>query len=175
MSNQIFKLLVGISLCSALSLTLDFTNRAWADVRFPVAEVGSSLAGKISVPLFLPESLPLDRDIYFTAKVTPTGYNIEMSATPDCRGVTACFIGSLVAERDGKRSEPTSGPRQEYQALTLTGGVEGAFSKGCGAYCTALVDWEYQGVLYRVFMKNGNLETLQEIANRAIAAGPRSF
>jgi hypothetical protein len=26
-----------------------------------------------------------------------------------------------------------------------------------------------------VFMKNGNLETLQEIANRAIAAGPRSF
>jgi hypothetical protein len=60
MSNQIFKLLVGISLCSALPLTLDFTNRAWADVRFPVAEVGSSLAGKISVPLFLPESLPLD-------------------------------------------------------------------------------------------------------------------
>ncbi|WP_254173186.1 hypothetical protein [Planktothrix pseudagardhii] len=175
MPNQLFKLLVGISICSALPLSLDFTNRAWADVPFPVAEVESSFAGKISVPLFLPESLPLDRDIYFTAKVTPTGYNIEMSATPNCRGVTACFIGSLVAERGGKRSEPTSGPRQEYQALTLTGGIEGSFSKGCGAYCTALVEWEYQGVLYRVFMKNGDLETLQEIANRAIASGPRSL
>jgi len=31
----------------------------------------------------------------------------------------------------------------------------------------------YQGVLYRVTMKNGREETLVQIANSAIEAGPR--
>ena len=80
----------------------------------------------------------------------------------------------ISAERGGEPAQPPiRGFRSEFKTIQLAGRTQGVFYNGCGASCTALVEWQYQGVLYRVTMKNGREETLVQIANSAIEAGPR--
>jgi hypothetical protein len=62
----------------------------------------------------------------------------------------------------------------EFRNIKLFGGTKGIFVNSCGAYCTALVEWKHEGVLYRVTMKNGTQKELEQIANLAIEIGPWS-
>jgi hypothetical protein len=140
---------------------------------FPVREILSQIQGKTRVPIFLPSQLPFSQKIYLKSRVETNGYSVEISHTPNCNG-TPCFIGSISAERGGEPAQPPpKGLRGEFKTIKLAGRTQGIFYNGCGAYCTALVEWQYQGVLYRVTMKNGREETLVQIANSAIEARPR--
>jgi hypothetical protein len=141
---------------------------------FPVREILSQIQGKTRVPIFLPSELPFTRNnVYFTSRVETNGYNVKIGYTPNCNS-TACFIGSISAERGGEPAQPPpKGLRGEFKTIKLADRTQGIFYNGCGASCTALVEWQYQGVLYQVTMKNGREETLVQIANSAIEAGPR--
>ncbi|HLO48868.1 MAG TPA: hypothetical protein VK211_10680, partial [Kamptonema sp.] len=57
--------------------------------------------------------------------------------------------------------------------IKLAKGIQGVFHNGCGAYCTASVEWKRQGVLYTVAIKNGREADTVKIANSAIEAGVR--
>lgn len=176
MKNKSLSFLAGISLYVALPvMALNIADVAFADVSFPVEEMGSQISEVSSIPIFLPDSLPLSRTVYYDGEFDRNSYSIQLSAVPNCRG-TACFIGSLQAEKGGTPiAAPSPGEsRVEFKQIQLARGISGRFHNRCGAYCTALLEWQYQGVLYRVTLKNGRLEELQEIANRAIQAGPRS-
>ena len=140
---------------------------------FPVREILSQIEGKTRVPIFLPSQLPFPKQIYLESRVETQGYSIVMSSIPNCTG-TPCYIGSISAKRGGEPAQPPiRGFRSEFKTIQLAGRTQGVFYNGCGAYCTALVEWQYQGVLYRVTMKNGQEEMLVNIANSAIEAGPR--
>jgi serine/threonine-protein kinase len=144
-----------------------------SSISFPVREILSQIEGKTRVPIFLPSQLPFSQKIYLKNRVETNGYSVEMGHIPNCSS-TPCYIGSISAERGGEPAQaPPRGFRSEFKTLKLAGRTQGVFSNGCGAYCTALVEWQYQGVLYRVTMKNGREETLVQIANSAIEAGPR--
>lgn len=140
---------------------------------FPVREILSEIQGKTRVPIFLPSQLPFPKQIYLESRVETQGYSVVMSHIPNCSG-TPCYIGSISAERGGEPAQPPPrGFRSEFKTIKLARGTQGIFYNGCGAYCTALVEWQYQGILYRVTMKNGLEEILVKIANSAIEAGPR--
>jgi len=140
---------------------------------FPVREILSEIQGKTRVPIFLPSQLPLSGDIYLESRVETQGYSVVMSSIPNC-SATPCYIADISAKRGGEPAQPPiRGFRSEFKTIQLAGRTQGVFYNGCGAYCTALVEWQYQGVLYRVTMKNGQEKMLVNIANSAIEAGPR--
>ena len=144
-----------------------------SSISFPVSEILSHMEGKTRVPIFLPSQLPFSGDIYLESRVETQGYSVVMSSIPNCSG-TPCYIGSISAKKGGEPAQPPiRGFRSEFKTIQLAGRTQGVFSNVCGAYCTALVEWQYQGVLYRVTMKNGQEEMLVNIANSAIEAGPR--
>lgn len=144
-----------------------------SSISFPVREILSEIQGKTRVPIFLPSQLPFSEKIYLKSGVETKGYSVEMNSRPNCNG-TPCYLGSISAERGGEPAQaPPRGFRSEFKTIQLAGRTQGVFYNGCGAYCTALVEWQYRGVLYRVTMKNGREETLVQIANSAIEAGPR--
>ena len=144
-----------------------------SSISFPVREIVSQIQGKTRVPIFLPSQLPFSQKIYLKNRVETNGYSVEMGHIPNCNS-TPCYIGSISAERGGEPAQaPPRGFRSEFKTIQLAGRTQGVFYNGCGASCTALVEWQYQGVLYRVTMKNGREETLVQIANSAIEGGPR--
>ena len=51
--------------------------------------------------------------------------------------------------------------------------MKGVFHNGCGAYCTATIEWKSQNFMYTVAIKNGLESDLILIANSAIQAGKR--
>ena len=142
--------------------------------KFPVNQVLSALRGKTTIPIFLPSEVPFSTNkLYYQNKAEKNNYIVEMSLGIKCGG--ACYVGNISAERGGKIKEPPTTFRRgtEYKNITLANQTAGIFFQGCGAYCIAIVEWEYQGVLYRVNMKNGKEANLIKIANSAIKAGPR--
>ncbi len=141
---------------------------------FPVREILSEIKGKTRVPIFLPSELPFTRDnIYFTSELETNGYSATISTMPNCNS-TPCYVASISGKIGGEPAQPPPrGFRSEFKTIKLARGTQGVFFNVCGAYCTALVEWQYQGVLYRVTMKNGLEEILVKIANSAIEAGPR--
>ncbi|MEG3922666.1 hypothetical protein [Microcoleus sp. POL10_C6] len=144
-----------------------------SSISFPVREILSQIEGKTRVPIFLPSQLPFSEKIYLKNRVETNGYSVDMGHIPNCSS-TPCYIGSISAERGGEPAQPPPrGFRSEFKTIQLAGRTQGVFYNGCGASCTALVEWQYKGVLYRVTMKNGREETLVQIANSAIEAGPR--
>ncbi|ERT08810.1 hypothetical protein M595_1172 [Lyngbya aestuarii BL J] len=164
-----------LSLCVTPSLFL--SPSAQAEIKFPVQEMITKMKGRTSVPILLPSNFPSGRgSVFFEEKVNPQGYLINFTATPNCRA-TACRQGGMSAESSGMLTPPPpkSDSRSQYQTILLANGIEGQYYQGCRLYCTALVEWTYQGVLYRVTLKNGSLEDLQAIANSAIEGGSRSF
>ena len=144
-----------------------------SSMTFPVREILSQIEGKTRVPIFLPNQLPFSQKIYLKSRVETQSYSVVMSHIPNCNS-TPCYIGSISAERGGEPAQPPiRGFRSEFKTIQLAGRTQGVFYNGCGAYCTALVEWQYQGVLYRVTMKNGEEKMLVNIANSAIEARPR--
>lgn len=144
-----------------------------SSMTFPVREILSQIEGKTRVPIFLPSQLPFSGDIYLESRVETQGYSVVMSSIPNC-SATPCYIADISAKRGGEPAQPPiRGFRSEFKTIQLAGRRKGVFSNVCGAYCTALVEWQYQGVLYRVTMKNGEEKMLVNIANSAIEAGPR--
>lgn len=174
-SNKILTFLVGFGLCVIPRLFL--SPSVQAEIKFPVREMTAKIQARTSVPILLPSRFPSARgSVYFEEKVNPQGYFISFSATPNCRA-TACIQGGMSAESSGifTPPPPKSDSRSQYQTVLLADGIKGQYYNGCGVYCTALIEWEYRGTLYRVTLKNGSLEHLKAIANSAIEAGSRSF
>ncbi|MFB2934188.1 hypothetical protein ACE1B6_02830 [Aerosakkonemataceae cyanobacterium BLCC-F154] len=140
----------------------------------PTTQVLSQIKGKTQVPIFFPNKLPFttSEKIYFDSEVTEKGYSVSFNAIPNCQA-TACYIGSIEAERGGEFIQPERGITTTFKNVTLAGGNKGVFHNGCGAYCTATLEWKNQGVLYRVVIKNGEEKDVTAIANSAIQAGRR--
>lgn len=144
-----------------------------SSISFPVSEILSHMEGKTRVPIFLPSQLPFSEKVYLESRVETKGYSVTISHIPNCSS-TPCYIGSISGEIGGEPAQaPPKGFRGEFRDIKLANRTQGIFYNACGAYCTALVEWQYQGVLYRVTMKNGEEKMLVNIANSAIEAGPR--
>lgn len=162
--------------CAALSsATLLFARPSWAKVTVPVEDILSSL-GQVEVPVLLPNQLPFpflkEYPVYFNSTVNPSGYEVSFEYTQNCNLATACFIGSITAERNEQIQG--SEEAQTSKIVRLADGTKGQFTDFCGAYCMANLHWQSQGVLYKVTIKNGQLEDLVQIANLAIQAGTRT-
>jgi|GEM_PF-795236 hypothetical protein len=140
----------------------------------PVSEILPKLKGKTSVPIFLPTELPFnDRRIYYAVTAKKDSYEITLDLTANCQGSTACSRGAIYAEKGGDFITKMDGITKTYKNVELYGGFKGIFHKGCGAYCTATLQWKYQGFLYSIYLKNGLEKDAIAIGNSAIKAGVR--
>jgi hypothetical protein len=175
MKTRLLNVLAGLLVPVAIPFAaLTKPPAALADVPFPVDELVPQMFNKTSVPILLPSRVPFSEQVYFRGQVSSDNYEVGMYHSPDCTA-TACYIGAIQAERGGQLSTPiTEGRMPEFRNIKLFGGTKGIFVNGCGAYCTASVEWQNEGVLYRVTMKNGTQKELEQIANLAIEIGPWS-
>ncbi|MEG4320585.1 MULTISPECIES: hypothetical protein [unclassified Microcoleus] len=142
--------------------------------RFPANNIFQQIKGKTRVPIFLPNILPLSdtQQLDFDVQAGSHGYIVEMYLGKGCRG-GACTFGSIEAKRDEPFSPPSQLPRDIYRSIELAGGIRGIYFNSCGAYCTASVEWQRLGVLYRVSVKNGRQSDVVAIVNSALQAGQR--
>ncbi len=143
----------------------------------PLTKLLPQLKRKTTVPILLPSEifksdLPIDYDL----QGDRDRYELSLYLTPGCRA-GACYVGSFTAERQGRL---TSAPevtelnsRDTFRKIQLANGIEGIYVNTCGAYCTAAVEWQLQGVVYRVVGKNGYQPYLVKLANAAIRSGAR--
>ncbi len=146
---------------------------AQASNSVPVNEILPKLKGKTQVPIFIPSSISASQKLYYQSTPKADSYTISMDYTADCRGAGACSFGEIRAQKGGDFSTKMEGVTKTLKNVQLAGGVKGVFHNGCGAYCTANVEWKAQGVLYTVAIKNGKEADLIKIANSAIQAGKR--
>ncbi|MBD3885406.1 hypothetical protein IFO70_27150 [Phormidium tenue FACHB-886] len=154
---------------------------AHADVTLPLRQAAAQISRGTDVPIYLPDRLPMEQG-YLDISTTANGYRVDFNYTPDCGG-TACYFGSIQAERGGQLSpnpfrdyapRDLGGIREAFELVQLSDGTPAQFINGCGAYCTAVLEWQSQGVLYQVTVKNGTREMLLAIANSAVEAGART-
>ena len=82
-------------------------------------------------------------------------------------------LGKFGAQKGGEFSTKIEGVTKTLKNVQLAGGVKGVFHNGCGAYCTASIEWKTQGFLYTIAIKNGGEADLIKMANSAIQAGKR--
>lgn len=127
------------------------------------------------IPVLLPDRLlpAIEERTYFDVQATSDSYNVSVHFTPDCGGATACYIGAVEAQRGGELTSPDDLAGSTYKNIRLANQVKGIFWNSCGAYCTAAVEWQAQGILYRVTAKNGDEQPLVQMANSAILSGAR--
>ncbi|HLO48592.1 MAG TPA: hypothetical protein VK211_09285, partial [Kamptonema sp.] len=121
----------------------------------PIAQILPQLKGKTQVPIFLPSQVPFSQKLYFNAQSRLDGYSISIDYTANCRGTTACSAGGISAQKGGEFTQRMEGVTKTLKNIKLAKGIQGVFHNGCGAYCTASVEWKRQGVLYTVAIKNG--------------------
>ncbi len=139
----------------------------------PFASILPQLKRQTQVPVLLPSALPTPRTMYYTIEeASASRYSIAVNFTTDCRG-RACNLGYVEAEQGGQFSGAMGIPGEMMKAITLRNSTPGRFLNACGASCTASVEWQAQGVLYRVSLKNGREADVVSMANSAIAAGRR--
>ena len=152
----------------------DKSGATQAKSRFPANNIFQQIKGKTRVPVFLPNILPLsdNQQLDFDVQAGSHGYIVEMYLGKRCRG-GACAFGSIEAKRDEPFSPPSQLPRDTYRSIELAGGMRGIYFNSCGAYCTASVEWQRHGVLYRVTIKNGRQSDVVQIVNSALQAGQR--
>ena len=145
-----------------------------AHSRFPASDIFRQIKGKTRVPVFLPSILPLSeiQQLDFDVQAGSHGYIVAMYLGKGCRA-GACFFGIIEAKRNEPFSSPSQLPRDTYRSIELAGGMRGIYFNNCGAYCTAFVEWQRLGVLYRVTRKNGTQQEVVQIANSALQAGQR--
>lgn len=163
------KTLTKLSLWTALPLLLlGIPVRSVADVTLQTETIVSTLQQRTQVPIFVPTLVPQQDEIYVSVGASAEGYSLSFNVTPECKGETACRFGSLEANRGEEfYTEPSS------ESVTLANGVRGLYTLVRGPYYTALVQWEYQGVLYKAGIKNGQKKDVIALANSAITAGPK--
>lgn len=143
----------------------------------PLATLVPQLKRKTTVPILLPgEIFRFDLPIDYDLQGDRDRYELSLYLTPGCRA-GACYVSSFVAERQGKLTpvpEITElHSRDTFRNIQLANGIEGIFVNVCGAYCTAAVEWQFQGVVYRVVGRNSYQPDLVKLANLAIQAGVR--
>lgn len=166
---------------SALALTIAAANFHFAqnaiaqraNTTVPIRQILAKIKNKTQVPIFLPSSIPSSDRFYFNTQATRNNYVVFFDYTPNCQGTTACNMGAIDAEKGGQFITPMQGTTRTFKNIQLAGRTRGIFHNGCGAYCTASVEWQNQGVLYRVSIKNGREAETVQIANSAIQAGRR--
>ncbi|MGL5065373.1 MAG: hypothetical protein ACRC62_35830 [Microcoleus sp.] len=139
----------------------------------PVSEILSQLKGKTQVPIFIPSNLPQFWVIYYSSEATTNSYRISLERTADCRGSGACTLGEIRAQKGGEFATKIAGVTKTLKNVQLTGGVKGVFHNGCGAYCTANIEWKTRGFLYTIAIRNGKETDLIDMANSSIQAGVR--
>ncbi len=145
---------------------------AEAGTAVKVSEILPKLKGKTQVPIFIPSLLDSEK-LYYQTTAKADSYTISMDRTADCHGVTACSFGEIRAQKGGEFSTKIEGVTKTLKNVQLARGMKGFFHNGCGAYCTASVEWKSQGVLYTVAIKNGRESDVIKMANSAIQAGKR--
>ncbi|WP_341734185.1 hypothetical protein [Microcoleus sp. EPA2] len=145
---------------------------AEAGTAVKVSEILAKLKGKTQVPIFIPSLLDSEK-LYYQTTAKTDSYTISMDLTAECNGVTACSFGEIRAQKGGEFSTKIEGVTKTLKNVQLARGVKGVFHNGCGAYCTASVEWKSQGVLYTVAIKNGREADVIKMANSAIQAGKR--
>jgi hypothetical protein len=143
----------------------DKSSAKKANSRFPANNIFRQIKGKTRVPVFLPSLLP-------DVQAGSHGYIVAMYLGRGCR-TGACFFGIIEAKRNEPFSPPSQLPRDTYRSIELAGGFRGIYFNNCRAYCTAFVEWQRLGVLYRVTRKNGTQQEVIQIANSALQAGQR--
>jgi hypothetical protein len=139
----------------------------------PISDILPQLKGKTQVPIFIPANLTIWDRIYYRSRATTDSYSISMEYTADCRGAGACTLGEIRGQKGGEFSTKIEGVTKTLKNVQLSGGVKGSFHNGCGAYCTANVEWKSQGFLYTIAIRNGVEADLIKMANSAIQAGKR--
>lgn len=146
---------------------------AVADAAVPVSEILQKLKGKTQVPIFIPSQLPVSQKLYYQSQGKPDSYTVSMEYIADCKGAGACSFGEIRGQKGGEFSTKIEGVTKTLKTVQLAAGVKGNFHNGCGAYCTATLEWKTQGFMYTVAIKNGREADLVKIANSAIQAGKR--
>jgi hypothetical protein len=139
----------------------------------PISDILPQLKGKTQVPIFIPTNLTIWDRIYYRSQVTTDRYTISMEYTADCRGAGACTLGEIRGQKGGDFSTKIEGVTKTLKNVQLAGGLKGVFHNGCGAYCTANIEWKAQGYLYTIAIRNGMEADLIKMANSAIQAGKR--
>ena len=171
------KLLATSAICLGITATnLAISTNVYAqrgNTTVPARQVLSAIKNKTQIPIFIPSRVPFPAPVYFYTGATTNSYSVSFDYTRDCHSVTACNIGAIEAEKGGQLITPLEGVTRTFKNIRLVGGKRGIFHNGCGAYCTATVEWQNQGVLYRVSVKNGREAETTQIANSAIQAGRR--
>jgi hypothetical protein len=139
--------------------------------RFPVATTLQRLRGRTQLPILLPNTPGSFANI---STANANEYSVSFDFRPNCGG-TACNMGTISAIGGGQFTNPIdySGPRSRAAKAKLQDGTPAQFFSGCGAYCSAILEWKSGRVLYRVYIKNGDLNGTLEIANSAVKAGVR--
>ena len=181
--SQKLSALSQVFLYSALSSLSFLTARpAQADVIVPINQAVAQIERITDIPIYLPSQLPMEQEVYLAIEATASSYQVDFNYTPDCRG-TPCYFGAILAEQGGQLSpnpftdkapRDLGGTRETFESTQLSDGTEAQYINGCGAYCTAVLEWQSEGTLYQVTVKNGSKATLLEIANSAIEAGARN-
>ncbi|MCS6782181.1 MAG: hypothetical protein RMI89_04815 [Gloeomargarita sp. SKYBB_i_bin120] len=151
------------------------TFRPWVHGRGQIQQIMGTLR-RVKIPVLLPDE-PLRRhgvQLFFVSTVpSPNEYLIELFTFPGCR-VGACTVGSFSGRWGGKLAIPKKEwPRDTHQMVRLAKGIQGQFIKTCGAYCTSFVQWVSNGVLYEISARDADRDSLVQLANQAIQAGPR--
>lgn len=152
----------------------DKSGENQANSIFPASNIFRQIKGKTRVPVFLPSRLPLSdiQQVDFDVQAGSHGYIVGMYLGKECRA-GACYFGTIEAKRNEPFSPPSQLPQDTYRSIELAGGFRGIYFNNCGAYCTAFVEWQRLGVLYRVTRKNGRQQEVVQIANSALQAGQR--
>lgn len=145
---------------------------AQAGTPVAVNEILPKLKGKTQVPIFIPSSISASQKLYYESTAKADSYTISIGYTADCHA-GACSFGEIRAQKGGEFSTKIEGVTKTLKNVQLAGGMKGVFHNGCGAYCTASVEWKAQGFLYTVAIKNGRESDVIKIANSAIQAGKR--
>lgn len=145
-----------------------------ANTPFPANNIFKQIKGKTRVPVFLPSRLLLSetQQLDFDVQAGARGYIVRMYLGTGCRAIS-CYFGTIEAKREEAFSPPSHLPRDTYRSIELEGGMKGLYFNKCGDYCTAFVEWQRLGVLYRVTRKNGTQQEVVQIANSAIRSGQR--
>lgn len=132
-----------------------------------LSETLASLKKTSPVPVIFPQVVPQPTNVkrYYASIDTPPngdGYVINIDATPDCKGVHYCHIGSLRAEQAANPEIYYDRDNKEITvSVTLANNHKAYFTPGhaMGSYFPPMLQWRDGSVLYTL---TWNTEQQQE-------------
>jgi hypothetical protein len=163
--------LIATTIALTLATVVPAIAQSKSSDTFPVATTLQRLRGRTQLPILLP-STPNSFANISTANANE--YSVSFDFRPNCSG-TACNMGTISAIDGGQFTNPKDykGPRSSNAKVKLQDGTPAHFVSGCGAYCSAILEWKSGRTLYSVYIKNGDLPGTLGVANSAIKAGVR--